>query len=406
MLLRQSIGLDATTVGVSTIERAVAERMKTCAIAGFGDYLDYLRGSPSELQELTEWVVVPETWFFRDEQTFAALGRIAADWLLQRPADTLRALSVPCSTGEEPYTIAMALHDSGMPRRQIAVDAVDISRRALACAQRGVYGKNSFRNQDLAFRERHFRTVPEGYAVQNWLAETIRFREGNLVKAHFPFLTAPYNVIFCRNVLIYFDRPTQEEVLETLGSMLAPDGILFVGPAEAYLAASWGFSPVRGPASFSFQRSAGRRAQPVPVAHAKSRAIKRAPPPELPRLESKPPIQAEHALPGKSELVDVRRLADRGRIADAVALCEQALTTAPSAEAYYLLGVLSDATGERDRAADCFRRAVYLEPDHAYALAHLAIVLEQQGDPAGAQRLRGRAKRANSAQESGNVITR
>ncbi len=140
-LLRQSMGLDAATVGASTIERAVTDRMQACALATVDDYLGYLERSGLELQELTECVVVPETWFFRDEEAFAVLGRISADWLLRHPASTLRALSVPCSTGEEPYSIAMTLQDAGLPRKQIAVDAVDISVRAmLARARRGVYG--------------------------------------------------------------------------------------------------------------------------------------------------------------------------------------------------------------------------------------------------------------------------
>lgn len=386
-LLHQSMGLDAATVGASTIERAVADRMQACALATVDDYLSYLECSPLELQELTECVVVPETWFFRDEEAFAVLGRISAEWLLRHPASTMRALSVPCSTGEEPYSIAMTLHDAGLPRKQILVDAVDISARALARARRGVYGRNSFRSQNLAFREHHFKAVKEGYSVAEWLSQAVRFHQGNLVTAQFPFPVAPYDVIFCRNVLIYFDRPTQGAVMRTLSMMLGPQGVLFVGPAEAFLAGSCGFSLAGSAAGFAFTKCAAKVVVPAVLPIARPRRAS----PLLPCPAPKSPPSAKHDL---SDISEARRLADEGRFPEAAACCERNLSLKPSAEAYCLLGVIRDAAGERELATDCFRRAIYLQPDHSEALAHLAIAIERQGDHAGAQRLRGRAHRA------------
>src|ERR1700686_360801 len=215
-LLKETMGLDPASVGSSTIERAVRLRMAGAGIGRLEDYWQQVRSSKDELQELVEAVVVPETWFFRDREAFAVLVRLATEeWLPTHGTAALRALSVPCSTGEEPYSMVMALLEGGFSREWIQVDAVDISSRALARAKLGEYGPNSFRGEDLDFRTRYFRQTARGYSVAKWLSDMVTFRQGNLLSAELNFGQEPYDVIFCRNLLIYFDGPTQERIMRT-----------------------------------------------------------------------------------------------------------------------------------------------------------------------------------------------
>lgn len=152
------MGLDAVSIGSTTIDRAVLARMASLGVERREDYWQQLQDSTDEVQELIEAVVVPETSFFRDREAFAVLVRlILVEWLPAHPRGTLRLLSIPCSTGEEPYSMVMALLDAGFSLGQFEVDAVDISARALTQAKRGVYGMNSFRGENLSFRERYFR---------------------------------------------------------------------------------------------------------------------------------------------------------------------------------------------------------------------------------------------------------
>lgn len=142
-LLKQTMGLDATSIGSSAIERAVQERLSACHLKDPDSYWERVRSSETELQELVEAVVVPETWFFRNPEAFAALVRLVREeWLPSHPEGVLRLLSLPCSTGEEPNSIAMALLDAGFPANRFDIDAIDISARALARAQLGLYGRN------------------------------------------------------------------------------------------------------------------------------------------------------------------------------------------------------------------------------------------------------------------------
>ena len=112
---------------------SVRLRMDSLGFNQTADYWERLRASEDELQELIEAVVVPETWFFRDQEAFTALARIISkEWLPNHPTAALRLLSGPCCTGEEPYSMVMALLDAGLSRDRLKIDAVDISVRALA----------------------------------------------------------------------------------------------------------------------------------------------------------------------------------------------------------------------------------------------------------------------------------
>ena len=130
-LLRGKIGLDSGSIGASSIHRLVRLRMKALGITDTATYEKLLAKSGPEWTELLEAVLVKETWFFRDGEPFEAFVRLVREqWLATQTNRPLRVLSVPCSSGEEPYSLVMALLDSGVPRDRFQIDAADISRRA------------------------------------------------------------------------------------------------------------------------------------------------------------------------------------------------------------------------------------------------------------------------------------
>ena len=151
-LLRQTIGLDVASVGLSLIERAVKQRVRANDLRDISQYAELLQRSQTELQSLVEVVVIPETFFFRYPESFAALRQIAEEQFLFGTRK-IRALSVASSTGEEPYSIAMTLLDAGLPSEKFQIDAIDISAHLLDIGRLGMFGGNSFRGSDLKFRE-------------------------------------------------------------------------------------------------------------------------------------------------------------------------------------------------------------------------------------------------------------
>ncbi|MBL6751290.1 MAG: hypothetical protein ISP90_12245 [Nevskia sp.] len=409
-LLRAAMGLDPGSIGWSAIGRAVQERQAACGLHSEVEYLAHLREAPAEMQELIESVVVPETWFFRDREAFSTLGASLRKELQQgsglRPA--LRLLSLPCSTGEEPYSMAMALLDAGIPAERFRIDAVDISARALEQAQRAVYRRNSFRGAELGFRERHFEPADGGWRPSEPVRRTVQFHQGNVFAAGFLPVFEHYDAIFCRNMLIYFDRTAQREAISVLERRLRKQGLLFVAAAETGLVAGHGFTPLRAPLAFAF-----RKQPPEPSAAAPAAARPQAPPPVpqppawMPAAEpahAGPPAGAPATGPERPAEPPARgieaalRLADQGRLAEAAEICQAHLRQhGPSAPALYLMGLVRDAAGDLQEAARYYRQTLYLEPTHPETLVHLALLLDKQGDRAGAELLRNRARRRQRA---------
>lgn len=388
-LLRQEIGLDAASIGSSLIERTIRLRMKHHDLKQPADYLKLLRASRAEFNELTEAVVVTETWFFRDREPFNTFTQFAlGEWLPRHPTGVMRILSVPCASGEEPYSLAMALLDAGVATERFQIDAVDISTTALDRAARGIYGKNSFRGPDLEFRDRHFVPMAAGYALNLEVRRHVAFTRDNVLDEGFLAEAAPYDFIFCRNLLIYFDRTTQILALAKLHHLLAADGVLFVGPAEVPLVSEGGFTSINQPHAFACRKTDPHAAAPPP------RPRKQKPLPKSEMLKTNSATQPTSVSTLPPALQQARQLADAGRLAEAAALCQAHLArNDTSAEAYYLLGLVKDAADDPE-AITYYRRALYLQPDHYETLVHAALCLEKTGAASAARTLKRRAARA------------
>ncbi|MGF6112729.1 chemotaxis protein CheR [Pseudomonas sp. ADAK2] len=409
--LKDRIGLDVASVGPAIIERAVRQRTTASQALTADEYWHTLQGSRDEQQALIEAVIVPETWFFRYPESFATLAKLAS----KRLADinnmrALRILSLPCSTGEEPYSIAMALLDAGLKPHQFKVEGMDVSPLSVEKAKRALYTKNSFRGQDIAFRERHFSAEEDGFRLSERVLEQVRLQVGNLLDPALLASEPPYDFVFCRNLLIYFDQPTQQQVFEVLKRLTHVDGVLFIGPAEGSLLGRLGMRSIGIAQSFAFSRQSAPEPEPLPAFVPTPLPVRQpvrsvTPPP----VRSRPfasvvplPATVKTANPDAAALLaNIAALANEGKSAEARAACDSYLRShEPVAQVFYWLGLLSDVAGRALEAQGFYRKALYLEPQHPDALMHLAALLQSQGDTAGARRLQDRAARSERAADS------
>lgn len=409
--LKERIGLDVASVGAAIIERAVRQRTTLSQAAHADEYWQLLQGSRDEQQALIEAVIVPETWFFRYPESFATLGKLARQRLaVLNNMRALRILSLPCSTGEEAYSIAMALLDAGLKPHQFKVDGMDISPLSVDKARRAVYGKNSFRGQDLHFRDRHFMPEQDGHRVNEYVREQVRWQVGNVLDPTLLASEPAFDFVFCRNLLIYFDQSTQKQVFEVLKRLTHVDGVLFIGPAEGSLLGRLGMRSIGIPQSFAFSRHSEPHPEPLPtpkpVAVPVSQPLRSAPPAPV---RNRPfaavtalPVTKKTANPDAATLLaQIAALANEGKSAEARAACEDYLRGhEPVAQVFYWLGLLSDVAGLSLEAQGFYRKALYLEPQHPEALMHLAALLQAQGDTAGARRLQERAARSGRTADS------
>lgn len=398
-LVRARTGL---AIADDMLGRAIRQRLRERQEGDAEAYMARILDDEGEFADLLDLLVIPETWFFRDPQAIAHAARFAQE-RHARSGAPVRLLSLPCSTGEEPYTLAMALFDTGLPAQAFQVTAVDINEPSLERARRGLYGRNSFRARDLGFRDRYFDAEGDRQRLAERVRNQVRFRQGNILQLGSLRDGAPFDVVLCRNLLIYFDDQTQGRALSHLAALMHDDGLLCVGSSEMVSAMRHGFASLgvaHASALVKRQAAVADPARPHPPAAAPRRkaAVRTPPPaPALParlRARSTPvPAPATPVARSAQPLEEAQRLADAGRGAEAEALLRDLLEADRSqAGAHFLLAlILPDArAAEAERA---LRQALYLEPGHYPALCRLALICERAGRLDEAGRLRERAAR-------------
>ena len=233
--LTRRIGLNPESVGAHALGTAIDARMKAVEATDEAAYAGRLTADANELQALVNEVVVSETWFYRGAEFFETVVPRVRQLAAGRPATApVRILSVACSTGEEPYSLALALARAGLPGYAYRIDAVDLSTRNIDTARVGVYGEFSFRQTDRDFRNIFFQTTAHGaWEVKPEARAAVNFRVGNVTDPFFLGNEPPYDVICCRNVFIYLTPAARRAALLNLTRLLAFGGLLAVGHAEA-----------------------------------------------------------------------------------------------------------------------------------------------------------------------------
>jgi chemotaxis protein methyltransferase WspC len=394
-LLQKVMGLKVTSIGKSTLDRSVQKRMKKLSIKDKDAYLDTLKTSALELKELIEEVVIPETWFFRDHEPFKAMTKfLVTKWAQKHKNNLFRVLSLPCSTGEEPYTLTMTLLGAGWPADKFTVHGVDISHRSIASAKKGIYAENSFRGKDLSYRPKFFKKKKNSYILNKNVRDKVHFHTGNILNRPFIEGLGMFDVIFCRNVMIYFDALSRHQAIATLYKILADDGILFVGHAEANLFNNSPFTPAPYTHAFAFHKKTEKGLK----VEAKQPTFTQEPQQKSKSFFGKKffPFH-KRSKKNEPDLKVARKLADEGELQKATEICEEYLDQCgPSAHAFFLLGIIRDAANDTDLAEKLFRKALYLDPNHEESLFFLSLLAEKSGDETEAKNLKLRIARLKS----------
>jgi chemotaxis protein methyltransferase WspC len=415
-LLASRIGLDPVSIGSPMILRAAQQRMKELGLLDITAYEHQVRQSEAELQALIEEVVVSESWFFRDERPFRWFREYVREhWLNDQLRSPLRVLSLPCAGGEEPYSIAMTVLDLGLPARRFQIDAVDVSAYRLAIARRGIYSANAFRGPDLSFQAQYFRKHPQGYELDPSIRATVHFIQASVLDPHLFEGSPPYDVLFCRNLMIYLGAAARLCVLAVIERLLKSEGLLFIGHADRLDLAGMEsrFTAVGDAACFVYRPKTRSNTPPPRQALEPSWSIAETitPPglsPDPVTAPGSPPITVDARTESVGNMTtpatqvnepplldQAALLANQGRFDEAIAVCERHLRVKRfSPPAYYLLGMICQAAGNRQRAEDCFYKTIYIDPMHDEALLALALLAERRGDHSAAVSFRRRAERS------------
>jgi chemotaxis protein methyltransferase CheR len=408
-LLKERVGLHIRKDGHSALRIALGARLEElrASVPDPATYLRLLRSDAGdeELRRLLPLVTVGKTSFFRDERQFRALEALVPGLLARAGAGGRRAAiwSAGCATGEEPYSIAMTLAEAGAAPDQVEILATDVNPEAVQFAARGGYDARRVREIPGPLLARHFDRDGDHHHVRAHLRRLISaIRPHNLVSAVFPRPTdGGWDVIFCRNVIIYFDTPTTQQVLTQFHNALAPGGYLFLGYSESLFRLFEGFDLTEVAGAFVYRRPETGRATPAP---ARPRLVPSAPPPVLhldlrpPRAARASPVAPAGAPPERpaptppsgspplapQEFLDgAVALFAEGRFGAARELLERMIELRGEDLAVRLtLGNLYGSLRQFDRARACYVAALQLEPLSAEAHLFYGIhLLSQGGEP-------------------------
>jgi chemotaxis protein methyltransferase CheR len=266
-LLKQACGLWFGDDARFLLEKRLARRVRELELESFAAYHLLLRkgggAGDDELAAIIDELTTNETYFFRERaQLRALIEEIVPERLTQRSAGPVNVWSAGCSSGEEPYTIVMMALEAGLrPGHDIRVHASDISRRCLAKARAGEYREASFRETPPELRGRYFKENGGLSVLSQGVRKHVYFTRMNLLEpARFALLGA-LDVVLCRNVIIYFDRETKKQVVDSFAEHIVPGGYLLLGHSESLIQVTSAFElahlrsdlvykkPAKGPAA-------------------------------------------------------------------------------------------------------------------------------------------------------------
>jgi chemotaxis protein methyltransferase CheR len=420
-LIAHTIGLDFPPERWNDLRRGMAGAASEFGFEDVAQCAEWLLsgpGKPAQLRILAAHLTVGETYFFRDPQTFKALAATVLPEMISARRDAgqrrLRIWSAACSSGEEPYSLAIVLREAlpDLDDWDVTIMATDINPRALDKAAAGSYGEWSFRDAPAGLKERYFTRTPDGrYAIVPQVRKLVTFACLNLVDDGYPSLASGsggMDLVFCRNVLMYFSPAQASKVIGNLRRTLADGGWLVVSPSEASHALFPDFAAHNFPGAILYRKDPGASDAGQPS---------RLPPPGEPMGVIAPPIEttsvaaapAMLAAPAQPEAAPVptaellyqqgryaetaetltgsfalhppgpkafsllaRALANLGQLTDALAWCERWVAADKlDPAAHYLLAVILLEQDDPERARSCLQRAIYLDPE--FVLAHFAL---------------------------------
>lgn len=433
-LILRTCGFSLEQGREQTLAEGVAARMARRGVACSRAYHAILVTDREELNALVELLTVNETYFFREPDHLNLVAdKLLGEILAAREQRPVRILSAGCSTGEEPYSIAMMVRErwGADSERLFSITGVDIDSGAVAAARRGVYGRGSFRGMDQGVLQRHFEATGEGgYRVRDGIRNLVSFEVVNLLKPFYPHGMQLCDVIFYRNVSIYFPEEVQRRIFTYLAGLLNEGGYLMVGATEtihhdigvlSLVQRDALFCYRKGPPHFGFvERRRARRsepaapARPAPPVLTRSGAPRALPgaggaaqarragaavsPAESGALfdtalelacqgKTDEPLELLEALisryPGfaKAQVLKASLLVNTSRFDEGEALCRRIVARDPLClEGYLMLGVIARHQGDEDEGLKRFREALYLEPACWLAHFYSAEILTSRGD--------------------------
>jgi chemotaxis protein methyltransferase CheR len=412
-LLIEASGLRFEEGRNQSLHLALWERLQRHGYDSYREYYHFLKFHPEgrlEMRELLDLVTVGETYFFRNRAQFNVLMRSVLPEIIKRKRSagdkSIRVWSAGCSRGDEPYSIAIAMKEV-LPSNEdwtISILGTDINRHGLACAKQAAYGEKDIAHLPKEYLDKYFEVKDGTYLLRRDARELVQFHDHNLVKDSFVNERAQrIDLLFCRNVTIYFDPQVTRRVVENLHDCLAPEGYLFLGHTETLWQVTDKFERMEFPQTFIYRKRlnlapAGAMTPFMAVPEIETRDLAHSMSPidlagpaaderlsrnvETEALTSvrssstppAPPVSLEKN-DTLASLSHATLLANDAKYEEAAHILAKVIKKDNlSMDAYYLLGVLFYKMGNLREAEAQFRKVIYVNPDSLLAYFSLGNI--------------------------------
>lgn len=407
-LLIETCGLQFEEDRSQSLQDALLERIQHRGYDSYQEYYNLLKFHPEgrlEIRELLDLITIGETYFFRNKAQFNVLMKFILPEIIQRKERAqdkcIRIWSAGCSRGDEPYSIAMAIMEvlPSLNEWKISILGTDINRKELACAKEALYGEKDISHLPKEYLDKYFKVQDSTYILHSEVRKLVQLEYHNLVKD--PFIDERMqniDLIFCRNVTIYFNGKATQQVIENFYNCLAEEGYLFLGHTETLWQVTNKFERVEFPQTFIYKKrftpvreEAGKPFIAIPemvtkgftsmkeIGTEKSLSLQ-----ELKsELKEKPkvPLSLTDDMIAQDKnqiftcLTHATVLANEAKYKDAVDLLAQVIEADNlNVDAHYLLGVLSYKSGDLKEAKTQFRKVIYAAPDSVLAYFNLGNI--------------------------------
>lgn len=448
LFINQRYGLEFRHQRLERLEEAVQKRMKICKVSTIGSYLIVVQQREEEALSLINLLTIHETYFFREPAQLDVMSMQVVPQLLKKRGERpfLRLLSAGCSTGEEAYSMAIAMLN--IPGAGIAWDfevvGIDVDKQALKKGKMGIYGLYSFRSCPKEMQDRSFDSLSkESFQIKSFVKEKVRFESLNLFEQNYPDWIKNIDIIFYRNVSIYFSKEQREEVFRRLTALLNSSGSLFLSCTETLDHNNKLMSLVKNDEVFYYQKQAGiatvtNSAKTFAIRNQSYLVLDKPQPSLGSKVKKRSPVSTPHLditreKNGKRQFVDNNKkqcqqifidtlelvklkkydeamlqldeiikldslfikaytlkaniLLNQQQIEPAITLCQAALVMDTFClEAYLLLGMAAKLGDEMERAVQRFKEAVYVDPECWLAHFFLAEVYQLERENSYAKR--------------------
>jgi chemotaxis protein methyltransferase CheR len=396
-LLIEVSGLHFEEKSNGSLHLALWERLQERGVDSYRDYYHLLKYHPEgrlEIRELLDLITIGETYFFRNKAQFDVLMSSVLPEIINRKRSartpSIRVWSAGCSRGDEPYSIALAIKEVLPPNNHwtISILGTDINRNGLACAKRAAFGEKDIAHLPKEYIHKYFEIKDGAYLLGTHPKQWVEFQYHNLVKDPFIYeKMQEIDLLFCRNVTIYFDSRVTRHVMENLYNCLARDGYLFLGHTETLWQISEKFERVEFPQTFIYKK---RQSSLAPEGAARPFVA-------IPEMQIRDLTSISHTLQKgsvfsersdacnhpvileeKDKIASLSRatqLANEAKYEQAAGILTKVIEADNlSVDAYHLLGALFYKIGNYREAEAQFRKVIYLNPDSILAYFHLGNI--------------------------------